>query len=151
MSTREDTNIFAELRRGVVSKSEAETRALARRLALSLPPDCTLALSGDLGAGKTAFVRGLVEAWRTTDRVTSPSFTLCNLYRGDRTVLHLDAYRLDSPDAWDDLMLDDFLVSPWCMVVEWAENVSARLPVDTLWLGIEIRESETRIIRQTPR
>lgn len=140
-------NIFAELERGIETGSEAATRELARRLAAALPPDRALALSGGLGAGKTVFVRGLAAAWAARDPVTSPSYNLCNLYRGDRLLAHVDAYRLSTPGAWDALMIEDFLQSPWCLAIEWPEHVADRLPEDTLWLRFEVTGEETRRIR----
>jgi tRNA threonylcarbamoyladenosine biosynthesis protein TsaE len=139
-------SIFPELERGIETDSEAATRTWARRIAGALPPDSTIALSGELGAGKTAFVRGLAAAWNARDAVTSPSYTLCNIYRGDRVLVHVDAYRLSQPGAWDTLMIDDFLKPPWCLAVEWPENVADRLPSDALWLRFEITGESTRRI-----
>jgi len=139
-------SIFAELQSGITTTSEEETHRVARDLAHALPPECTLALSGDLGAGKTTFVRGLARAWAVRDPVTSPSYTLCNLYRGDRLLVHVDAYRLSTPDAWESLMIEDFLRAPWCIAVEWPEHVVPALPLDALWLRFEIATGGNRTI-----
>jgi tRNA threonylcarbamoyladenosine biosynthesis protein TsaE len=119
-------SIFAELRAGVVTSSAAETQELAERLARALPPEATLALHGDLGVGKTTFVQGLARGFGITHPVTSPTFTIFNLHRGAaRTLVHLDAYRLDGGAAQlDALMLEDFLTPPYCLAVEWPEKIA---------------------------
>jgi tRNA threonylcarbamoyladenosine biosynthesis protein TsaE len=140
-------SIFAELRTGLLAATEAETRAIAARLAAALPADRVLALSGDLGAGKTTFVKGLAAAWGVRETVTSPSFAVCNLHRGSRLLVHVDAYRLDGPGSWEALMVEDFLVSPWCLAVEWPERIESILPKDTLWLDLAITRDGGRSIR----
>lgn len=109
------------LRSGIVV-TEGECRTLAERLARMLPIDCTLLLSGDLGTGKTTFVRGLALGWGIVEPVTSPTFTLMNIYRGDRTLVHVDAYRLTQ---LSDLYLEEFCQTPYGLVIEWPERVSA--------------------------
>lgn len=136
-------NIFAKLRAGVATASAGETHALARELALALPPDCTLALHGNLGAGKTTFVQGLARGFGIAGHVTSPTFAIFNLHRGDRTLVHLDAYRLENERQIESLMLEDFLTSPWCLAVEWPEKIAAWIPPDALHLDLGI-DSETR-------
>jgi len=132
------TNIWQELEQGVLATSTEAMHALARRLGEALPPEATLALSGDLGVGKTTFVQGLAEAFGIRERVTSPTFTLYNVHRGSRTLVHLDAYRLESPDQVEDLLLEDFLVAPYCLAVEWPERISGWLPPETLMLKLSI-------------
>jgi len=137
-------SIFDELRSGIVAKTAADTREIARRVAMELPTDRTLALAGDLGAGKTTFVQGLALAWRVRQPVTSPSFNVCNIHRGDRLLVHVDAYRLANPNAWDGLMIEEFLASPWCLVVEWPETIGDRIPVNAWWIGFEIATGQSR-------
>ena len=132
------TNIWQELEQGVLATSTDAMHALARRLGEALPPEATLALSGDLGVGKTTFVQGLATAFGIHERVTSPTFTLYNVHRGSRTLVHLDAYRLESPDQVEDLLLEDFLVAPYCLAVEWPERISGWLPPETLMLNLSI-------------
>jgi tRNA threonylcarbamoyladenosine biosynthesis protein TsaE len=134
-----DMSIFAELRAGVVTSSAGETRLLGARLAAALPPDATLALHGNLGVGKTTFVQGLALGFGIPDMVTSPTFNILHLYRSRRTLVHLDAYRLENAHQVSELMLEDFLVSPYCLAVEWPEKIAAALPADAwhLFLGIE--------------
>ena len=132
-------SIFTELRAGVVTSSAGETRLLGARLAAALPPDATLALHGNLGVGKTTFVQGLAQGFGIPDLVTSPTFNILHLYRSRRTLVHLDAYRLENAHQVSELMLEDFLVSPYCLAVEWPEKIAAALPADAwhLSLGIE--------------
>lgn len=132
-----DSSIFSELRAGVATASADETRALAARLAATLPPGSVLALHGDLGAGKTTFTQGFATALGITESVTSPTFNIFTLHRGGQnTLVHVDAYRLDAGAQLEDLMIDDFLVAPWWLVVEWPEKVADWLPADALHLSL---------------
>jgi tRNA threonylcarbamoyladenosine biosynthesis protein TsaE len=117
---------------GVITHSAESTEELAKEFAQLLPADTTLALEGDLGVGKTTFVRGLVKGFGITEDITSPSFSLLNVYKGKRMIFHVDAYRLTQASSFDDLMIWDAAVSPWNVIVEWPEKVAARLP-RSLW------------------
>jgi len=141
-------NIFAKLREGVTTTSAAEMHALANELAGALPPDTTLALHGDLGVGKTTFVQGLARGLGVTDPVTSPTFNIFTLYRGGpRTLVHMDAYRLENDRQIDALMLEDFLVSPWCLAVEWPEKIAAWIPKNALHLDLGITPEQHHTVR----
>jgi tRNA threonylcarbamoyladenosine biosynthesis protein TsaE len=132
----------------VTTASADETRALAAALTAELLPDATLALHGDLGVGKTTFVQGLARGFAVAESVTSPTFTIFTLHRGpQRTLVHLDAYRLTSAAQLDALMLEDFLVSPYCLAIEWPDHVAAWLPPDALHLDLSITPDETHTIR----
>ncbi len=134
-----DTSIWRELEQGAEVRSAEAMHALARRLGEMLPPEAVLALSGDLGVGKTTFVQGLATAFGVRERVTSPTFTLYNVHHGaTRTLVHLDAYRLESADQVEDLLLEDFLVAPYCLAVEWPERIEGWLPPGTLGLRLRI-------------
>ena len=108
----------------IASNSEQETRAIASALAQDLAMGTVLLLSGDLGAGKTAFVRGLAEGLGIdAGEVTSPTFTLVHEYRGGRLPLvHVDLYRLDRADL-DEIGLDQDLAAVGIVAVEWAERM----------------------------
>ena len=110
------------------STSEAETRAIAIELARELTPGSVLLLSGDLGAGKTAFVRGLAEGLGIDTRdVTSPTFTLVHEYRGGRLpLIHVDLYRLDRAEL-DEIGLDEDLAARGVVAIEWAERLNRRI------------------------
>ena len=138
-----DSDLLQQLRRGILTSSAAETEEIARAFAALLPEDQVLALHGDLGAGKTSFIRGLARAWEITEPVTSPTFNLYTLYRGSRQLVHLDAYRLASGADLDALMIDDFLTPPWCLAVEWPERIADCLPDDAWHLFLDI-DADTR-------
>ena len=111
-----------------ITRSEDETIAAGRSLAAALQPGAVVLLSGDLGAGKTAFVRGLAEGLGfDTREVTSPTFTLVHEYRGGRLpLIHVDLYRLDRADL-DEIGLDEDLAARGVVAVEWAERLSRRV------------------------
>ncbi len=131
------SSIFAELRAGVATSSAEETRALAARLAAESPAGTVLALHGDLGAGKTTFTQGFARGLGIQESITSPTFNIFTLHRGaGRTLVHLDAYRLDGGAQLEDLMIDDFLTPPWWLVVEWPSKVADWLPATALHLDL---------------
>jgi tRNA threonylcarbamoyladenosine biosynthesis protein TsaE len=141
-------SIFAKLRTGVVTTSAAEMHALAQELAGALPADSTLALHGDLGVGKTTFVQGLARGLGVTDPVTSPTFNIFTLHRGDgRILVHMDAYRLENEHQIEALMLEDFLVSPWCLAVEWPEKIAGWIPANALHLDLGITPEQHHTVR----
>ena len=142
------TMIIERLKAGVTTASAEEMQALAAKLAAVLPADAVLALHGDLGVGKTTFVQGLARGFGITEPVTSPTFTLYSLHRGPgRLLAHLDAYRLENAAQLDTLMLEDFLVSPYCLAIEWPDNIAAWLPAGTLHLDLGIAADGRHPIR----
>ena len=113
------------------------TRALAAAVAALTVAGDLIVLLGDLGAGKTAFVKGLVAALGSPDPVTSPTFTIAQRYDGGRlTVHHLDAYRLAGPEEAADLALDELLDDDAVTVIEWGDRLQGILPVDRLEIAI---------------
>ena len=111
-----------------VTNSPAETEALGAALAEELKPGAVVAFTGDLGAGKTAFIRGLARGLGIGERVTSPTFTIVNEYEGGRLPLfHFDMYRLDSADELFDIGWEDYLARGGVCAVEWSEKVSEAL------------------------
>ncbi len=136
-------SIVEKLKRGVTTDSAEQTRALAAELAATLPPDTTLALHGDMGVGKTTFVQGLAHGLGVAEHVTSPTFAIYSVYRGmTRRLVHLDAYRLESERQIEPLLLEEFLVSPWCLAVEWPEKIGAWLPADAWHLTLSIEAGD---------
>ena len=126
--------------------SEDETAAVARTLAADLNPGDVLLLAGNLGAGKTAFVRGLAEGLGISrDDVSSPTFTLVHEYRGGRlTLYHVDLYRLDRAAA-QDLGLEEMGVADGVLAIEWPDRLMHALP-GALHIEIEIVDDTTRRI-----
>ena len=111
----------------------AETEALGERLAARQTGGEVIAYTGDLGAGKTAFTRGLARGLGITDRVTSPTFTIVNEYEGGRLPLfHFDMYRLSSSDELYDIGWEDYLARGGVCAVEWSEIVSDALEENEL-------------------
>ena len=106
-----------------ISNSPAETESLGEQLAKLVESGLVIALSGELGAGKTQFVRGLARGLGISTRVQSPTFALVNIYTGGRlTLFHLDLYRLDTPAQIVAAGLEEFLSPAGVSVVEWAER-----------------------------
>ena len=125
------------------SASEQDTEALGRALVQRLQPGAVVAFTGDLGAGKTAFVRGMAQGLGIPQRVTSPTFAIVNEYEGGRLPLfHFDMYRLNSADDLFDIGWEDYLSRGGVCAVEWSENVMDALPEDTVWVRIA-REGDT--------
>ena len=131
-----------------ITHSPDETRALGRKLAQALQGGTVVAFTGDLGAGKTAFVSGMAEGLGIEERVTSPTFTIVNEYEGGRLPLfHFDLYRLGSADELFHIGWEDYLARNGVCAVEWSENVEEALDGDTIRVDISRGQDEnTRII-----
>ena len=124
------------------SSSPEETEELGCRLGRCLAPGSVVAYTGDLGAGKTAFTRGLARGLGIGERITSPTFTIVNEYEGGRLPLfHFDMYRLGSSEELFDIGWEDYLARGGVCAVEWSENVSDALDPDTI--RVDIRRGET--------
>ncbi len=107
--------------------SEAETERLGMRLGEKLSPGTVIAYEGDLGAGKTAFTRGLARGLGVTERVTSPTYTIVNEYSGRVPLFHFDMYRLGSAEELFDIGWEDYLTRGGVIAVEWSSRVSEAL------------------------
>ena len=118
-------------------KSPAATRRLGRLLGAALEAGDFVALSGELGAGKTALVKAIAEGAGVPEEATSPTFALVNVYRGRIPLQHLDLYRLTGPAELFALGFDDLLAEPAATVCEWAEKAAAALPGDRLEIALE--------------
>lgn len=109
------------------TKSEAETEALGTALGRQLKPGTIIAYCGDLGAGKTAFTRGLARGLGIEDRITSPTYTIVNEYPGRIPLFHFDMYRLASSEDLFDIGWEDYLLRGGVIAVEWSERVEDAL------------------------
>ena len=127
------------------TQSVAETEAVAAGVAARLRGGECIALHGELGAGKTQFVRGLVRALGGNVRaVSSPTFVLLNIYEGGRlAVYHLDAYRVHGAEDFEGIGFGELLEQRGVVVVEWAGRVRSILPVDAIEVKIEATDEET--------
>jgi tRNA threonylcarbamoyladenosine biosynthesis protein TsaE len=131
----------------VETAGEEETEALGEHLAFCLAPGDILALYGELGAGKTCLVRGIARGLGIDEGcVASPSFTLINEYRGRVPLIHLDGYRLDSAEAFQELGLEDYFEGEGILVIEWAEKVP-NLPEDRIDIAIQWVDENRRHFR----
>lgn len=119
-----------------VTATAEETRSVGEALAALLEPRDALALTGELGAGKTTFVQGLARGLGVTERVVSPTFTLVREYSGRLDVAHVDVYRLDHIQDVIDLGLEEVAGGDAVLVVEWGDAVDALLPDDRLTLEL---------------
>ena len=129
-----------------ITNSPAETEAVGQALAQRLKPGTVIAYRGDLGAGKTAFTRGLARGLGYCDPVTSPTYTIVNEYLGGRLPLfHFDMYRLASADDLWDIGWDDYLERGGVCAVEWSENVAEAME-DAITVRIEKTGEESRRI-----
>ncbi len=134
----------------IISHSSEETFAFGSTLAGTLRSGSVLALCGDLGAGKTHFVKGLAAGLGgDAEGVTSPTFTLVHEYRGGRLPLfHFDLYRLESEEEVLRIGLDDYLAADGILAIEWAEKFPRLLPAHTRWFDFLIREGDAREIKE---
>ena len=129
-----------------ITHSPEETRALGGRLADALKGGEVIAFTGDLGAGKTAFVSGMAQTLGVDERVTSPTFTIVNEYEGGRLPLfHFDMYRLGSADELFHIGWEDYLARGGVCAVEWSENVDDAME-DAIYITIEKLGEDSRRI-----
>ena len=120
-----------------LTESPEQTEALGEKLALKLRPGDVVAFTGDLGAGKTAFTRGLARGLDIPGQVTSPTFTIVNEYEGGRLPLfHFDMYRLSCSDELFDIGWEDYLARGGVCAVEWSEIVDDALDDDCVRVDI---------------
>jgi tRNA threonylcarbamoyladenosine biosynthesis protein TsaE len=130
----------------IVSTSAEATEAAGERLGATLGAGAVVALTGELGTGKTCFVQGLVRGLGATVRATSPTFVLVNQYRGRVPIHHVDAYRTDSMTELMDLGLLEMLGGEGVTIVEWADKLTPLLPPDAIHVHIAGVGDEPRTI-----
>ena len=129
------------------SASAAETEAAGARVAQKIGAGDILALVGDLGSGKTQFVKGLVRGLGCADAVTSPTFTLLHEYRaGPLPVYHFDFYRIESPAAVRAIGFDEIVFGDGVTVIEWADRFAEAVPPQARWIRFEIASENQRRI-----
>ena len=128
------------------TRNESETEELGGRLARQLPDGAVVAMYGDLGAGKTAFVRGMARGMGLSCRVSSPTFTIVNEYLGERDLIHFDMYRLSGADELFDIGWEDYLRRGAVCAVEWSEKVRDAFFGDEITVTIEkLGDTERKI------
>lgn len=134
-----------------LSHSEHETRQIARQFAATLQPGEIIALSGQLGAGKTIFMRGVTEFFNCSEQLSSPTFSLFNIYQGslageEVTLHHFDLYRIESLRELEAIGFDEYLSSGDLSFVEWAERFTEYASFYTLMVSLEYAGDESRRI-----
>ena len=131
----------------IITKSASETQALGERIAGQLQPGDVLLLEGDLGAGKSELTRGIARGLGVTETVTSPSFTILNVYESGRCPLyHFDWYRLESADELYELGMDEYLGGDGIAVIEWPGQCPDAVPENAIRIRLEATgENERKI------
>ena len=131
----------------MITKSAAETRALGEKLAARLRPGDVLLLEGDLGAGKSELTRGIAKGLGVAETVTSPSFTILNVYESGRCPLyHFDWYRLESSEELYELGMDEFLSGDGIAVVEWPGRCPDAVPEGAVRIRMTAAGENERMI-----
>jgi len=130
----------------IVSASAEATEAAGERLGATLGPGAVVALTGELGAGKTCFVQGLVRGLGATVRATSPTFVLVNQYAGRVPIHHVDAYRTESMSELMDLGLLEMVGGEGVTIIEWADKLTPLLPPDAIHVHVAGVGDEPRTI-----
>ncbi len=130
-----------------ISNNPAETEAFGRQLAADVRAGSVLALTGDLGSGKTQFVKGLVAGLGGAASVTSPTFTIVHEYPGGRLpVYHFDFFRLEDRESVVGLGLDDYLFGDGVSIIEWADRFPELIPEQARWIAFETKSENTRVV-----
>lgn len=130
--------------------TEADTRAVGRKLAATLRPGDVILLAGGLGVGKTLFTAGIAAGLGIDEQVASPSFVLVRQYRsGFLPLVHADVYRLGTINEFDDLEVFD-LAADGALVIEWGDAVEGVMPEDHLRIDFRVEEDGTRLLEMRP-
>jgi tRNA threonylcarbamoyladenosine biosynthesis protein TsaE len=133
-----------------VSHSATETTSLGYRLGSQLPLGSVVCFQGELGAGKTTFIKGLTAGATGLDPhfVQSPTFTYLNIYQGIKTIYHFDLYRLKGVNDFLNMGFDEYLEAPdGICCIEWSERISSYLPTSSIYISLTHRSPEERLIK----
>jgi tRNA threonylcarbamoyladenosine biosynthesis protein TsaE len=132
----------------ITSRSVEETRAIGEEIGRQIKSGIIIALTGDLGAGKTAFIQGLAKGLEVSENcyITSPTYTLINEYAGKLPLLHVDLYRLDNPDDFEDIGLYEAFDGNNVVAIEWAEKIAKEAFPEYIEIRIDFNDEETRDI-----
>lgn len=130
-----------------ISNSPEETESFGRQFAGNVKPGDIVALTGDLGSGKTLFVKGLAAALGSAAPATSPTFTLIHEYSGGRLpVYHFDFFRVEGRQSAERLGLDEYFFGDGVSVIEWADRFSDLIPESARWISFETKSETQRAI-----
>lgn len=131
----------------IISHSAEQTLRLGVRLGALLEPGDVVCLSGDMGAGKTVFAKGIGQGWGAISTLTSPTFNLVHTHRREKDsniLYHLDCYRLHGAEDTDSIGLDDILDTGGTVIFEWPEQIEDALPENRLWVDLTVIEATRR-------
>ncbi len=131
-----------------ITHTAEETIELGKKIGSKLKAGDIIAMTGTLAAGKTTITKGIASALGIEDCITSPTFCLISEYNGKSMPLyHMDVYRLDGPEDFVNLGVDDMLYGDGVCIVEWSEKVKSELPSKTIWMTITPKENGERLIK----
>ena len=131
------------------SRSEQDTMELAENLESEKFPGMIICLDGELGSGKTVFVKGFAKSLGIDENITSPTFNIVKEYQtGELPLYHMDVYRLESGD--ESIGFDDYFKTEGICIIEWAELIEDSLPEERLDIKFRVIDEDTRIIKLTP-
>jgi tRNA threonylcarbamoyladenosine biosynthesis protein TsaE len=135
-----------------LSHSEKDTLEFARELGKDARPGTVFALTGELGSGKTIIAKGIALGLGVADEITSPTFTLLEIYTGRAPLYHFDLYRIESEDELDRLFFEEYWEDEGVCIIEWAEKAKGRLPEGYMAITIEyLDETKRNIVVDHPR
>jgi len=120
-----------------ISRSPEESEKIGKRIADKLQTGDIVGFTGELGSGKTFFIRAICKAIGVKEIVTSPTFTLMHIYSGSEQILHLDCFRIKSPQEAEMLGLDEYFNSHYICLIEWAEKIVSLLPESTIHIALK--------------
>ena len=132
----------------IILKNEAEMIAFGKRIGETIFPQSIITLTGDLGAGKTTFTKGIGQGLEIKKIINSPTFTIVKVYSGRMTLYHFDAYRLEGAD--DDLGFEEMFEDDGLCVIEWSQFIEDIIPEERLEIEIIKNEDETRSLKLHP-
>lgn len=134
----------------LTSGSERATHEIGRAIGGCLRAGDLVALSGELGSGKTLFVKGLAESLGCSDSITSPTFVYVHEHGGRLPLAHLDLYRLNEGADIESFGVSDYVARGWIVVVEWADRAAAQLPSEAIWIEFRENSPSERVISIRP-
>ena len=132
----------------LITNSEFETIEIAQNIESEKFPNMVICLNGELGSGKTMFVKGIANALGINEVITSPTFNIIKEYEGELPLYHLDVYRLD--EASNDIGIEEYFSKGGIVVIEWAENIKDILPEERLEIKFKITGEEKRSLTIIP-
>jgi tRNA threonylcarbamoyladenosine biosynthesis protein TsaE len=131
----------------IITKSAEETIELGKKLGELLEPGDIVSLTGDLGAGKTTLTKGVAIGMGIKEDIHSPTFTLIHEHHGDKTLYHIDLYRLETELDVESLGIEEYIHSDGITLIEWAERMQSLLPKNRLNINITMQNDDSRVFK----